>query len=504
MSPARRLWLACACASIFALGLVLSCGGDDVVAGGARDIDDASGIQTSGDASLAVDSSLRDGSTDAGIFDSGVDAAIDAGPPGLVTIHAVDEIPFSGSVPVPGAVVVFFDPDGTPHASLRTDDAGSASEIVEPGSSVTVSMTSDAGYPSSRQIISILAVQPGDDLVANGSPQTYVLTPTGAVTLDSPSGDAGNGFEYSSIGCDRNPPIEGLPQSFGAYPSCTIDAGVNAVAWARSDPTYVLKATSFAEAQGISLEDGGTEFSDWSWAPAIETPVVVTGTFPANAITLNVLAALRSGTIVYAPEQFGSSSVADGGIVDPTSLALGLPPSGLIDNIVYDAELGYPAGDSNAMSDVVTVGAYADGFSVDVDAFPPFLTSPSSSFNASSRVATFAWSATGPLDGFDGEIAQIGWTAFNFSTYVDVTWTIVAPPGTSLVPPALTSELLPDSEVPSSGARFPSSVLLQGVDPSHGYSRYRAHYGDYASTNYETFDGYPVTPVRIRNTSINF
>lgn len=501
----RRGRVLAAFCSIGAAVVIAACGADDASTTESNDagseLGDATADSTgpsSGDASAPLDAaSHRDGSVS--------DAGVDAGPPGLVTVHAIDAIPFNGTVPVVGAVVVFYDPDGTPHVPLMTDDAGAASAVVSPGSAVTVSMTNDAGYPVLRELVSILAIEPGDDLIANGSQTTYSRTSTAVVTLDPPVGDGGAGNEEWTIGCGDHEKVYGTSATFGADQNCIVAQSVSAMAWAKDDPVYVNKVSAFAVAQNVSVADGGAEISDWGWTPAIPTPVAVIGTFPPSSDSLGVSAVLRSGSIIYGYDQNASSPVVDGGITDPSGLAFGLPPPGFIDNIIYEASVGRSGADPNAFADLLTVGTYADGFGVNLDDLPPLLSNGTASFDATSRIATFGWSSDGPLANLDGEIVVLGWNVVKASTYLQYSWTIIAPPGTSLVSPALTPDLIPDLDLPPPPSPYVThSVLIQGFNPLHGYARYRAHYGDYSSGDFVTNDPYPTTPVRLRRTALYY
>jgi hypothetical protein len=87
------------------------------------------------------------------------DAGPDANPRGTVHVTVIDN---NGTgAPVVNAPVVFFDPDGTMVADVKTDGSGQAQADVLPGATATaIWILANNGY----QIMTITGVKPGDDL----------------------------------------------------------------------------------------------------------------------------------------------------------------------------------------------------------------------------------------------------------------------------------------------------------------------------------------------------
>jgi hypothetical protein len=130
------------------------------------------------------------------------DAGIDA--PARGTVHVTVLDPAGTGAPVAGASVVFIDPDGTLVKKATTDTGGKADANVLPGANVTSIVLNGTSY----QLLTVLAIQPGDDLTmgdtdANttsignftvnypaftGATQYEVATPCGVTTTQSPAG----------------------------------------------------------------------------------------------------------------------------------------------------------------------------------------------------------------------------------------------------------------------------------------------------------------------------
>jgi hypothetical protein len=91
--------------------------------------------------------------------DPGSDAAVDAPARGTVKVTVLD--PSGTGAPAVGANVVFLDPDGTLVKRAATDTAGRAEADVLPGASVTSIVLNNTSY----QMQTVIAIEPGDDLV---------------------------------------------------------------------------------------------------------------------------------------------------------------------------------------------------------------------------------------------------------------------------------------------------------------------------------------------------
>jgi hypothetical protein len=97
------------------------------------------------------------------------------------TVHVTVLDPSGTGAPAVGASVVFLDPDGTLVKRAATDTGGKADADLLPGGSVT----SVALQTSAYQIQSVLAVQPGDDLILGvKTPDTMAI---GNVTVSFPA-----------------------------------------------------------------------------------------------------------------------------------------------------------------------------------------------------------------------------------------------------------------------------------------------------------------------------
>jgi len=134
--------------------------------------------------------------------------APDATARGTVTVTVLD--PSGSGAPAVGANVVFLDPDGTLVKRAATDTAGKAEADVLPGGSVTSVTLQSTAY----QIQTVLAVEPGDDLIlgvknADGtSAGTFTVTfpPYTVVTPSSYTVAGSCGTASSSAPAGAAPP----------------------------------------------------------------------------------------------------------------------------------------------------------------------------------------------------------------------------------------------------------------------------------------------------------
>ncbi|MFN0252405.1 MAG: hypothetical protein ACKV2T_36350 [Kofleriaceae bacterium] len=100
--------------------------------------------------------------------DGGVRKLDDAPPfdvaPGSVTVTLQ-----IGGVPVPNRTVIFQGPDGVELATVQTDANGTASAVVPAGSSVTTLDLLEVRFNRpGRNVVTVMGVQPGDDLRLRG------------------------------------------------------------------------------------------------------------------------------------------------------------------------------------------------------------------------------------------------------------------------------------------------------------------------------------------------
>src|SRR5687768_1095190 len=97
--------------------------------------------------------------------DGGVNKLPDAPAPGMASVTVR-----IGRMPAANRTLYFQGPDGSEIATVQTDANGTASAIVEAGSSVTALDILDVRFNRpGRNVVTIMGVQPGDDLTLTGN-----------------------------------------------------------------------------------------------------------------------------------------------------------------------------------------------------------------------------------------------------------------------------------------------------------------------------------------------
>ncbi len=144
--------------------------------------------------------------TDATPTDAPADVTIDTAPPQVVVTVLGPNGPESG------VTILFNDPSGAPLITATTGAAGTTSQLLQPGSSVTALF----GTESLPQLVTVLGVQPGDRLTAYDTSNASITVDIAALPTPSPT----NTVQYvaSAGACTTNfftPPAE-----FGADPGC--------------------------------------------------------------------------------------------------------------------------------------------------------------------------------------------------------------------------------------------------------------------------------------------
>jgi hypothetical protein len=113
------------------------------------------------------------------------DAPVDAAPQ-LVTVTVLDQA--GSGLPVPGAPVAFINPDGTAVAHPVTDLQGKASAEVKAGASITIVLQTS---PQQFEMLTMLAVKPGDNILVGGNNNDNTAAGNFAVTFSATTNATG-------------------------------------------------------------------------------------------------------------------------------------------------------------------------------------------------------------------------------------------------------------------------------------------------------------------------
>ncbi|MGH7281246.1 MAG: hypothetical protein ACRELY_06975 [Polyangiaceae bacterium] len=461
---------------------------------------------------FALDGSTLDARTDGGGGDTGAkvdaDAAHDAGTPGPVTIRV---LAFDGTqyVPASQGVVVFYDPDGTPQSPISLDATGVVTATVLPKSAVTVS-TPYPGPPNSPpydgSLFTYLGIEPGDDLTVDGMYNSRLIPVSNFATIEieNPTGDAGDPASLFLIGdhCQTMSTAGPPSKDIAAWDYCSFDGGINVLAMSEID---AKNAVAYAQGSVEQPADGGTTLSDWAWAPSIPTSLAISGTLPLTASQIQIRASLRMGAYCYLAHDdttragdllHGLANVADGGIQSPISM--GFPGDGFIDNVAYETDIAYVG--RSECTKIISINPIEEGLSLDATKVPPLIHDATISYDDASRTATADFVADGDIGQTQGVILE---QSFGYGSHAYL-WTIIAPPTSHIVVPALTSELVGGNYPSGAGALGPPQIRAVSADGLSSYSDFRASatsVGTLQITGRWRYDMLPAATTHIRYSS---
>lgn len=256
---------------------------------------------------VACSTPSRSTPSDAAVTSDGAVDGIDAVPaePVTVTVNSRSDL----GVVVPGAPVVFIDPDQTV-TYAHTDAAGVAQAIVKPGASVTVIYDQDeVDYRT------VLDVQPGDQLVF-GTGTVVSIAPTTVTFTAYPDASATYLFQCS---CGARPVTPGTTPL--SYQLC-IGPIANTDAYVIASVNNAVVAT--AAVHGVSLDQ----------------PIVVPNVWtPATALAVSYASAPGRLTTTFqdAPEYFSTHADLE---TSPYAATLKVPADGTKQFMRTDFEVG--------------------------------------------------------------------------------------------------------------------------------------------------------------------
>ncbi|HVH41759.1 MAG TPA: Ig-like domain-containing protein [Labilithrix sp.] len=387
--------------------------------------------------------------------EAGTDA--DAGPQ-LVTVRVRN----GANQPVAGATVVFGSAGGDVIQALTSDATGSASLDVPSGSQVTVAFGTD----TSPRLLTITAVEPGDEIIALASTPSYDGPSANVSIIEPPDGGAEVSYYLHSTGeCGTygTPPLEYFVDG-----RCTGAAGKFPVIVDGYDEGGQIVGFKFAK--GLTA-DGGTvtpTFGPWSTAVTEQTIV---------ASNLNDAGA--ANTVSY-------GEIADG-VLTVTRTYVSLPDDGGTTALAtFQGRTGFPEAaqwdvTSRQYKDdgVAFVGTAVRGAApaanatttIDFGARLPEITE--SSFDAGTPARpVVSWTTSASLANADGTYVVLRWGEPIDGGDAEGSWTFVTPPGTtSVAAPALP----PGLRAPGAQASYERPARVVTVEASfvNGYASLR-------------------------------
>lgn len=206
--------------------------------------------------------------TDSGTPADGSTTTDDASPDTGVAPTEIEITVLSDNTPVSGATVVFNDATGAITSTMLTDAMGKITKAITGGETVTVAngaIVADGGVGPSPDLVTIMAVKPGDKLVVPFYPGTTI--PTVNVTLPTnPSAieyEAQIGRSAEGSGTTINLQLEGS----GSLP--LPGAPFSVLAYAYGDETFNVAFKKGQMLTGASTAVsfvGGTQPASASWS----------------------------------------------------------------------------------------------------------------------------------------------------------------------------------------------------------------------------------------------
>ncbi len=400
---------------------------------------------------------------DGGAFDGTIpDGALadaaqpEAGP------RPVKVIVLKGGVPEPAVNVVFQDANGAVVEAKATGIDGSASRVVDPGTMVTVALGSGAA----RQLVTVIAVQPGDVLTALDDPAETFGSDAVSVDLPTNPPDGGTLYYQAHSGACRSPLSPSSPIAYAISPPDCEHAGKFPVLAIATDANALVTGFSFKKGNAIGADGGTAQVTGLSaWA---------------NVGSVNVTAT-NAGTQLAS---LGYSEIANG--VALTTQASVMPAAGTATATTatypgYADAVQFEAGRFTAAT-----GAYlsiamiakrtappATAQSFDLAQLLPAMTNVVADTSVTARPAV-TLTVAGTVTGADGLAVQMSWSASSVDAgRTTGQWIIVAPPTTTTVKaPAMPAAL--SAWLPPSGAAFDSpAAMIVDSDRIPGYDQLR-------------------------------
>ena len=203
-------------------------------------------VTTYADGSVDVDAADHDGTV------TTVDAAPDAPTRGEVTVHVLSQQ--GDGLPLAGAIVLFFESDGTEAGRATTGGDGTATAEVGQGAYVTVVVLESA---TSARLVTVVDVAPLDEITVGRAAYGYYSAQTGTMTITVPAYGPATGYGVNGDCMYGYTPAPPAPMSSYIYEGCptTTDAIAEA---------YFTGGSVYLGANNVTI--GGTYNFGGSWS----------------------------------------------------------------------------------------------------------------------------------------------------------------------------------------------------------------------------------------------
>ena len=380
-------------------------------------------VDASSEASATPAPTSTGGPTDGGSPPAPTDASSSAdadAATGPVTVRVRD----AANKPLPGAPVLFSDAAGAKLGVVSSDANGVASYPAPSGSQVTVSF----GGELRPRLLTITAVEPGDDLLAIDTEQSR-LNGLAPLTLESPPPDGPSASSYQVVVGRCETGGGNFPQTLYPSPSCgRLDVPMTVYIEARGGGGVPL---AWASTNVSLVLDGGAQpaltFGPW------------TTSFTRQTVTVANAGDAGSALLVRHYDVSNGQLMLKGGLRNPpvsgndrTATFTSVP---VADGRQAEAltERYSAAGLSVVGTAARTAAAVLDGgLSLEFGDRLPALSG--TGLDAGSEARPFvSWTSTGSLAGTDGTYVVLSWSEPLDAGKAYGSWTLLVPPTASSV-----------------------------------------------------------------------
>lgn len=412
------------------------------------------------------------------------DAAPDAEPD--APLQPVTISVLRGITPQANVDVVFQDAQGAVIEALKTGTDGKASRVVPPGSMLTVAIAStDQNLIDHQDLLTYVAVEPGDSLVANIPVAPTAVDPMLTVDVPVPLPQGTTNIDvYAGGECYAQ--AENTAQ-IAIYPGC------------RQGPTLAI----------LALASDGSAFTGYSFMKGVATPTMDAtysglGAWQTNFGTFQLAISnldanddrLRMQVLQIADGQARDEARSPAPNGGAATQAFQTIPN-FAEGLQSEAFVGYiQAGRDHLRTISKRVAPTATSEALDLSQLLPHIDTITLDESTLSRPLV-TWTSTGSLAQTDGGIARLQWMEDVDGGTVNHTWSFVVPPGTmSVRGPVLPSGLT--SWAPAvAGATTPELVGFVESTLVNDYKQLRTSFPVYFGAmrgSYNTRTG-PIMPV---------
>ncbi|MFI5296827.1 MAG: hypothetical protein ACHREM_01905 [Polyangiales bacterium] len=456
--------------------LAISCSTDQTtsVAGDAQpEIDagaDADGavIDTGTDSTigdLGADVATTDAPSDTRASEGGGDSGTTDAAPLPVTITVINALGVE-----PGVSIAFQDATGAVIGTATTDSTGTASRVVPTGSQVTAIL----GSATSASLITITAVEPGDQLLALDTNYAGATASIAAVPAPLPDAGADASLSFAANAGSCATTFATPPASLALSAPC-VSAGKFPFLVVAEGASFAPLSFAFQKGNSV-LTDGGTTTVSmpdaWSTTTTAQTIAATNVASSGAAPNFLVFSEIADGVPTTTTASY--SSADDAGVQSATFTT----HVGFADSVLAEADMfaAQAAGASFlAIAQLGPAPTLASTTTFDLSTLLPMITNATVDGTTTPTQPSVALTTGASLASTQGGVVSISWFgSLDGGAAVTGTWTIVVPPtATTVQAPQLPSAASAWAPFGGAGYRTPIALFAQASFWT-GYAQFRA------------------------------